>query len=76
MFSQPRTTAFEAFQDHVVLREDPTSPEPGETFCTLPTNASREGAIPGGDVDARFGPPASPFGGRFFAASSSDDTVY
>ena len=76
MVAQPRADAFEARQDHVVLRVDPTRPEPGETFCTLPTNASREGAIPGGEVDARFGPPAGPFSGRFFAATSADDTVY
>jgi hypothetical protein len=75
LVSQTRSAAFEALQDHINLRVDPTSPEPGETFCTLPTNASREGAIPGGEVDARFGPPAGPSSGRFFAAISADDAV-
>jgi len=70
-----RSVAFEALQNHVVLRVNPTSPEPGEILCTLPINASREGAIPGGEVDARFGPPAGRFSDRFFAATSADDTV-
>ena len=74
--SQPRSTSLGTRRNHVILRVDPQGEQPAEIVCTLPTHGAQEGGIPGGGLDARFGPPDSSFANRLFAVTIFNGTVY
>ena len=76
LVSQPRAETFGTRQDHAIVRVAPGDNSSGELFCTLPTDASRDGTVPGGETAARFGPGGSPFANRLFVVVAVVQTVY
>jgi len=76
MFSQPKTDFDGAFMNHVIQRLDPAKNYAPTIVCTLPKGGKLNNGVPGAGVDARFGPPNTPFGGRFFAATLLNGMVY
>jgi len=62
---------------HIVQRIDPTTQREAETFCTLPPAGGADGkGIPSWGMEGRFGPEGSPFAGKFFAVTATNNTVY
>jgi hypothetical protein len=45
-------------------------------LCTLPPSGDINHGIAGGGADAKFGPPGSPFAGKFFAVTTVNDAIY
>ncbi len=45
-------------------------------LCTLPPSGDVNHGIAGGGVAAKFGPPNTPFAGRFFAVTVLNNTIY
>ena len=76
MFSQPKTDFDGAFMNHVIQRLDPAKNYAPAIVCTLPKGGELNNGVPGAGVDARFGPPNTPFGDRFFAATLLNGVVY
>ena len=76
MFSQPKTDFDGAFINHIIQRLDPAKGYAHEVICTLPKAGELGNGVPGAGVDARFGPPNTPFADRFFAATLLDGVVY
>jgi hypothetical protein len=76
MFSQPKTDFDGAFMNHVIQQLDPAKNYAHTIVCTLPKAGELSNGVPGVGVDARFGPPNTPFGGRFFAATMLNGVVY
>jgi hypothetical protein len=76
MFSQPKTDFDGAFMNHVIQRLDPARNYSHAIVCTLPKAGELNNGVPGAGVDARFGPPNSPFEDRFFAATLLNGVVY
>jgi hypothetical protein len=76
MFSQPKTDFDGAFLNHVIQRLEPANKYAHSIVCTLPKGGELNKGIPGAGVDARFGPPNSPFADRFFAATLLNGVVY
>ncbi len=72
--SQPEIGDQGGLQNYVVQRIDPADDFAVSVFCTLPDRG--EGKVAGIGVDARFGPPESPFEGRLFASTSLNETIY
>jgi len=72
--SQPKTGDQGGQENYVLQRIDPAAGFAVSVFCTLPaTNAQETSGI---GVDARFGPPGSPFFGRLFASTTLNNTIY
>lgn len=61
--------------NHVIQRVDMRT-HSISILCTLPAAGQVNHGIAGGGVAARFGPPGSPFAGRFFALTILNDTIY
>ncbi|MGH6797244.1 MAG: hypothetical protein ACREDI_02530 [Roseiarcus sp.] len=76
MFSQPKADFDGAFINHVIQRLDPANHYAPTVVCTLPKAGELGKGVPGAGVDARFGPPGSPFGDRFFSATLLNGVVY
>lgn len=74
--AQARVAAPGAVANHVIQRIDPASKAPAETVCTLTPAGSANEGVSGFGVDARFGPPDSPFAGSFYAATAYNNTIY
>lgn len=74
--AQVRVAAPGAVANHVIQRVDPASEAPAETVCTLAPAGSANEGVSGFGVDARFGPPGSPFAASFFAVTAYNDTIY
>ena len=74
--SQPRSTSLGTRRNHVILRVDPSTTDPAHEHCVLPTHGDVEGGVPGGGLDARFGPTGSAFAGRLFAVAIFNATIY
>lgn len=74
--SQPRSTSLGTRRNHVILRINPDSREAAQVVCTLPTHGEVEGGIPGGGLDARFGPANTSFAGKLYAVTIFNATVY
>jgi hypothetical protein len=62
--------------NHVIQRLDPARNYAHAIVCTLPKGGELNHGIAGAGVDARFGPPHSPFADRFFAATLLNGVVY
>jgi hypothetical protein len=73
--AQPTTGMKGALANHVIQRIDPRS-QSASVVCTLPTSGKAGKGVAGFGVDARFGPPGSPFSGRFFSVTALNDTIY
>jgi hypothetical protein len=73
--TQPRVGQLGIRENHLIQRLDPNGSEAVRPVCTLP-NAGTNDGIPGAGLGARFGPPGSPFGDRFFAVTLNNSTVY
>ncbi|MBI2802169.1 MAG: hypothetical protein HYX63_18120 [Gammaproteobacteria bacterium] len=63
-----------AVANHVIQRVDPTHAYSTSIFCTLPDAGKKK--ISGFGLDARFGPPGSPFAGKLYAITIYNDTIY
>ncbi|MGH8595785.1 MAG: hypothetical protein ACREXT_03900 [Gammaproteobacteria bacterium] len=63
-----------AASNHVIQRVDPTADYATSIFCTLPEAGGKR--IAGYGLDARFGPPGSPFAGRLFVITIMNGTIY
>jgi hypothetical protein len=63
MFSQPKTDFDGAFMNHVIQQLDPAKNYAHTIVCTLPKAGELSNGVPGVGVDARFGPPNTPFRG-------------
>ncbi len=63
-----------AVANHVIQRVDPTHAYATSIVCTLPDAGKKK--IPGFGLDARFGPPGSPFAGKFYAITIYNDAIY
>lgn len=75
LFTQPRVGQLGIWENHLIQHLDLKGREPARPVCTLP-NAGTNNGIPGAGLGARFGPPGSPFGDRFFAVALNNSTVY
>lgn len=71
--SQPGTGDKAGQGNYVMQRIDPAHGHAVSVFCTLPESG---GAAAGIGVDARFGPPASPFAGKLYASTTLNNTLY
>ena len=72
--AQPKVAMAGALSNHVIQRVDPTQHYAASIFCTLP---GAEGKKPAGfGLDARFGPPGSPFAGKLFAITILNNAIY
>ena len=63
-------------RNHVIEVVDPEGTAHAETFCELPTHGSVGDGIAGAGLEARFGPPDTPFANRFFSVTILNNTVY
>lgn len=72
--SQPSTGDKGGLQNYVLQRIDPADHFAVSVFCTLPASNAKETA--GIGVDARFGPPGSPFFGKLYASTTLNNTIY
>ena len=72
--SQPQTGAQGGQQNYVLQRIDAKAGFAVSVFCTLPASNAKETA--GIGVDARFGPPGSPFFGKLYASTTLNNTIY
>ena len=72
--SQPKTGDQGGQQNYVLQRVDPKAGFAVSVFCTLPASNAKETA--GIGVDARFGPPGSPFFGKLYASTTLNNTIY
>jgi hypothetical protein len=72
--SQPKTGDKGGQDNYVMQRIDPKAGFAVSVFCTLPASNAKETA--GIGVDARFGPPGSPFFGKLFASTTLNNTIY
>jgi hypothetical protein len=73
--AQPTTGMKGALANHVIQRIDLSS-HSTSVICTLPTSGRAGKGIAGFGVDARFGPAASAFAGRFFSITALNDMIY
>ncbi|MBV8357768.1 MAG: hypothetical protein JO189_07505 [Deltaproteobacteria bacterium] len=60
-------------QNYIIQKIDPKNGYSVSVFCTLPP---QEGKASGIGVDATFSPSGSPFGGKLYATSSLNNTIY
>jgi hypothetical protein len=60
-------------KNYIIQKIDPGNGYSVSVFCTLP---SQGGKVSGIGVDATFSPTGSPFGGRLYATSSVNNTIY
>lgn len=72
--SQPKTGDKGGQDNYVMQRIDPKAGFAVSVFCTLPASNAKETA--GIGVDARFGPPGSPFFGKLYASTTLNNTIY
>src|SRR5207247_3566512 len=74
--AQARTGLEGVNVNHIIQRVDPARGYAASVFCTLPNAGTAGRGIPGLGLDARFGPEGSPFAGKFFAVTGSNNTIY
>jgi hypothetical protein len=74
--SQPKAGYDGIFMNHVIQRLDPTKKYAPTLICTLPKAGELGNGVAGAGVDARFGPPNTPFADRFFAVTLLNGLVY
>ncbi|HVN89522.1 MAG TPA: hypothetical protein VMT61_06895 [Candidatus Binataceae bacterium] len=60
-------------QNYIVQRIDPRKGFAVSVFCTLPAQGGKASGV---GVDATFSPTGSPFGGKLYATSSVNNTIY
>jgi sugar lactone lactonase YvrE len=74
--AQARTGTEGVNVNHIIQRVDPARGYAATVYCTLPNAGTAGKGIPGLGLDARFGPEGSPFAGKFFAVTGSNNTIY
>ena len=74
--STPTAARIGVQQSHIIERIDPRSRERSTTICTLPNHGSVNGGVPSAGIEARFGPPGTPFADRFFSITIGNNTIY
>lgn len=72
--AQPKVAMEGAVSNHVIQRVDPTQDYAASIFCTLPEAGGKK--VSGFGLDARFGPPDSPFAGKLFAVTILNGAIY
>jgi hypothetical protein len=60
-------------QNYIIQKIDPRNGYSVSVFCTLPPEKDKDSGI---GVDATFSPAGSPFGGKLYATSSFNNTIY
>ena len=76
ILTEPRAGPVGINENHLIQHLDANGSEEAMPLCTLPPNGTIGGGIAGVGLDARFGPPGSPFGDRLFAVTLGNSTVY
>lgn len=61
---------------HIVQVHDPERRVPKKTLCTLPNHGTVNGGVGGAGLEARFGPPGSPFANKYYSVAISNNTIY
>ena len=74
--STPTVARIGVQQSHIIERVDPRTRELSQTICTLPNHGAVNGGVPAAGIEARFGPPGSPFANRFFSITIRNNTIY
>lgn len=72
--SQPAVGDKGGQENYLLQRIDPQHDYAVSVFCTLPARDAKQ--VAGIGVDARFGPPGSPFFGRLYASTTLNNTIY
>jgi hypothetical protein len=65
-----------AFANHIIQRVDPKQQYVASVFCPVPSAGTANRGVSGAGVDARFGPPGSPFANKFYALTAFNNTIY
>jgi hypothetical protein len=65
-----------AFANHIIQRVDPKQQYTASVFCPVPSSGTVNKGVSGAGVDARFGPPGSPFANKFYALTAFNNTIY
>lgn len=65
-----------AFANHIIQRVDPTQDYTASVFCPVPSAGTVNTGTSGAGVEARFGPPGSPFANKFYALTAFNNTIY
>jgi hypothetical protein len=65
-----------AFANHIIQRVDPRQQYTASVFCPVPTAGTVNNGVSGAGVEARFGPPGSPFANKFYALTAFNNTIY
>ncbi len=65
-----------AFANHIIQRVDPKQQYTASVFCPLPGAGTANQGVSGAGVEARFGPPGSPFANKFYALTAFNNTIY
>lgn len=63
-------------QSHIIARVEPKGRRPSVTVCTLPDHGEIAKGVAAAGVEARFGPPKTPFANRFFSITIANNTIY
>ena len=63
-------------RNHLIQVVDPFGSAHAETVCELPTHGDVNDGIAGAGLEARFGPPDTPFANRLFSVTILNNTVY
>jgi len=72
--AQPKVAMAGGLANHLVVRVDPTQDFTSTVTCTLPEAGPKKKA--GFGLDARFGPPGSPFANRLFVITILNNAIY
>ena len=72
--AQAQATSAGTSAPHIIQVVNPRTSDPPQTFCTLPPSARGNPGAAG--LDARFGPPGSPFANQLFAITIRNATLY
>ncbi len=65
-----------AFVNHIIQRVDPKQQYTASVFCPVPSAGAANQGVSGAGVEARFGPPDSPFANKFYALTAFNNTIY
>ncbi len=72
--AQPKVAMEGALANHIIQRIEPARDYATSVFCTLPEVGPKK--IAGFGLDARFGPPGSPFANRLFVITIYNNAIY
>ncbi len=74
--AQARIGLAGALANHIIQRVSLQPTVSASQFCALPSTGTLNNGVAGYGAEARFGPDHSPFGGKFFAVTILNATLY